>query len=73
MKRNIRTLPFFGIPNKIIDVENDHQYLFKMLGKMLMGKFLNGWISLEASELTSNFKNTKSRMCRYYVPPGVLQ
>ena len=32
----------FGIPDEIIDLENDHQWLLKPLGKMLTGNFFNG-------------------------------
>lgn len=47
------------------------QWLLKLLSKILMGNFFNGWIKLNAPELTNNLNITKSGICRHFVPAGV--
>lgn len=66
----------FWIPNELIDLENDRIYwpmAVKTIKQNVDGNFFNGWIRLNAPELTNNLNITKSGICRHYVPAGVLQ
>lgn len=45
----------------------------KPLGKMLTVNFLSRWIKMKAPECTNNLNLTKNRICRHYVPLGVVK